>query len=176
MIEILKQVFSDETLKKNRDIAVIAVLTILLGIAAVSLAGKCVADYRAADKVKLQMSDMKSALKDWETKSTFLNQQQFRPVPADKVDSVQSDIMLAMQNYQLKLNDYKVIAAQAKSKDKEGDTFKAFEIGFAGSYENTVNFIENFRARDALIRIVELEMSPQSGMITTKLVYRVYTK
>ena len=176
MIMTLKKVFSDESLKKNRDIAIIAVLTILLGFGTVTLAGKLVTDYQSAQKIKAQMADMRSELKDWETKSSFLNDQQFRPVPADKVDSVQADIMLALQGSQLKLTEYKAIASANSGKNKEGEPFKAFNMSFTGTYENTITFLENFHARDALIQLIQVEMAPKSGAITTKIAYRIYTK
>lgn len=174
MIDTLKRIFSDEALKNNKFLAILTVITILLGFGVISMAGKVITDYRHAQSIQAQMTDMRNELKDWEMKSGFINQQQYRPVPADKVDAVQSDLMLAMQSFHLNLTDYKIVVDG--SKDKKAPTFKAFEVGFAGSYADTVNFLMNFHARDALLSIMQLDMSTQKGLINTKLVYRIYIK
>lgn len=189
-----KKMLSDEVLKGNRSIfPLIAAITVLV-IAAFYMGSSLVSGYKKSAEIQAQTESMKNSITDFKNQTAFVNNQDFRPVPADKVDAVQADLMMAFKTYQLNLTGYKVAAgsdAQKKGKvvdkkAKDGDketknnggsgTYKAFDITLEGSYENTVKMLMDFKSSDALIKIMELSMKPKAGLIEMRIVYRVYTK
>ena len=69
MIETLKTVFSDKSLKKNKPLLMLAVIVIILGFLSVSLAGKTVYNYHESLKVKEQIARMKKDISDFQEKN-----------------------------------------------------------------------------------------------------------
>ena len=102
---------------------------------------------------------MQETIRDWQTKAEFVNGQTYRPVPADRIEAVQGDLMQAMQTYSLTLVDYKPLKGPVKAATKkktntsakDGDKnkkdapapadYKAFSMSFTGSYENIMKYI-----------------------------------
>lgn len=174
MLNVLRTVLSDKSLKKNRSLFMLAVVVVLLAFLSISIAGKTAYNYREYLKTKEQIAQMKKEIADFEEKNLIINQQAYRPVPADKVDYVQADILLAIQANQLKMTDYKATTMNESKNQSTG--FKAFNVSFEGSYENTMKFLQGFGDKDALVNLMEVSMSPKKGLINTSITYRVYIK
>ncbi len=174
MIETLKTVLSDKSLKKNKSLLMLAVIVIILGFLSVSLAGKTAYNYHESLKVKEQIAQMKKEISDFQEKNSMITAQPYRPVSRDKVDYIQADVLLAIQGNNLKMLDYK---AESSGEDKKGQAAsKSFNVSFEGSYENTMRFLKNFGDKDALINLMEVSMTPKKGIITTSINYRIYIK
>lgn len=127
--------------------------------------------YQTAMETEEQIASMHSFLKEWTEKTTVLNNAEYRPVQVMQVDSVQTNLLLALQANQLELVGFKAVPSP-----KKDDNYHAFEMEFTGPYEVTVHFLENFHAKDALISIHYLKMEPNKGKIKTTIQYRVYIK
>ena len=174
MIETLKTVFSDKSLKKNKSVLMLAGVVVMLGFLAVSLAGKTAYNYHESLKVKKQIAQMKQDIASFEEKNTMITAQPFRPVSREQVDHIQADVLLAIQGNNLKMLDYK---AENTGDGKKGQaTSKSFNVSFEGTYDNTMKFLQNFGDRDALMNLMEVSMTPKKGLITTNITYKIYTK
>ncbi|MBE6101715.1 MAG: hypothetical protein E7200_06395 [Selenomonas ruminantium] len=176
MLDTLKAVLSDKSLKKNKSLFMLTVIVVLMGFLSVSIAGKTAYNYHEYLKVKEQIAQMKKEIADFEEKNAMINEQPYRPVSKDKVDYIQADVLFAIQANQLKMLDYK--AAASSDGDKRGQTvaYKSFNVSFEGSYENTLKFLKNFGDKDALINLMEVSMTPKKGLINTSINYRIYLK
>lgn len=175
MIETLKMVLSDKTLKKNKPLLILAVMVVLLGFLSVSLAGKAAYNYHQSLKVKEQIAQMKKEIADFEEKNAMILRQPYRPVSKEKVDYIQADVLLAIQANNLKMLDYKAENSNDANKEKNA-TSKLFNVSFEGSYENTMKFLQNFGDKDALINLMEVQMTPKKGLINTTISYKIYIK
>ncbi len=173
MIETLKTVLSDKSLKKNKPLLMLVIIVVILGFLSVSLAGKTVYNYHESLKVKEQIARMKKDISDFQEKNSMISSQPYRPVSRDKVDYIQADVLLAIQGNNLKMLDYK---AEGSGEDKKGDMSKSFNVSFEGSYENTIKFLQNFGDKDALMNLMEVSMTPKNGLISTSINYRIYIK
>lgn len=171
MLELFKQIFNEENLKKNRVLTIRAGVVIFLIIFCVVLSGRVILSYQNSLEVKKEIQEKENFISDWQTKTNMLSSQSFRPVQLNQLDVVQADILVQMQRSGLSLSDYK---AQTSS-NKKG-SFRAFSLSFAGSYEQTMSFLENFGSRDALINITRLSLSNNKGVMQTQLDYRIYVK
>ena len=49
-------------------------------------------------------------------------------------------------------------------------------LSVRGTYTDTLSFLEDFRAKDALITIASVKMYPVNDQIETEVCYRVYLK
>lgn len=175
MFETLKVLFSDKSLKKNRSLLMLTILVVLLGFASVSMAGKAAYNYRESLLVKEQIEQMKKEIADYQKKSVQFNAQPYKPVTIDKVDHIQADVLLAIQGCNLKMLDYKA-ENYDQGQNKKGVSYKSFNVSFEGSYEDTMKFMQNFGDRDALMNLMEVDMSPHNGKIKTAINYRIYVR
>ena len=134
MLELFKQIFNEENLKKNRVLTIRAGVVIFLISFCVVLSGRVILSYQNSLEVKKEIQEKENFISDWQTKTNMLNSQSFRPVQLNQLDVVQADILVQMQRSGLSLSDYK---AQTSSKGKKS-SFRAFSLSFAGSYEQTI--------------------------------------
>ncbi len=171
MIDI-KTALQSGVLRGNRGMMGYLVVTGVLAIATLFGTSKAVLSYQQAQNVQKQTVEMKKTISEWKEKVNFLEDQKFRPVKPDQVDSVTSDILYAVQGHNLKLEDYKILA-RTQAKDKK-PTYQGYTMSLSGTYNDTVSFLQMFRARNALVHIVSLKMAPQNGAIKTTIQYRVY--
>lgn len=176
MIETLKMVFSDKSLKKNRSLFVLAVIVMVLGFLSVSLAGKAAFNYHHSIQVKNEIAQMEHEIAVFKEKNYMISSEPFRPVAKNQVDYIQADILLAIQGCGLKMVDYKAIAQSDVVNNENQAKSNAFEVSFKGSYENTIKFLRNFSDKDALLNLMYFEMSPKDGIINTNIYYKIYIK
>ena len=126
--------------------------------------GKLSALHRQADEIRETMTE-------WQEKAKFINGKAYRPVLAEQIDAVSSDIFHAVEAHHLEL-----IAYQSLHHRQEETEFQTFSLSVKGSYANSIAFLEDFRAKDALITIMSTTMYPLEENIQTDLRYRVYIK
>lgn len=126
--------------------------------------GKLSALHRQADEIRETMTE-------WQEKAKFINGKVYRPVLAEQIDAVSSDIFHAVEVHHLEL-----IAYQSLHHSPEETEFQTFSLSVKGSYANSIAFLEDFRAKDALITIMSMTMYPLEENIQTDLRYRVYIK
>lgn len=156
---------------KEKDIIVYIVLVCVLFFSSFFASSKLVLAYQGAVEIGEQIASMQNFLKEWTEKTTILNRAEYRPVQAIQVDSVQTNLLLALQANQLELVGFKAMPSTKKE-----ESFRTFEMEFTGPYEVTIHFLENFHAKDALISIQNLKMEPSKGKIKTTIQYKVYIK
>jgi len=130
---------------------------------------KLIMSYQVAQETEQQITVMQNFLKEWTEKTTLLNNAEYRPVKAAQVDNVQTNLLLALQANQLDLIEFKAVTSSKKEENS-----RSFEIEFAGPYENTIHFLENFHAKDALLSIHNLKLEPNKGKIKTTMQYKIY--
>ncbi len=176
MFETLKLIFSDKSLKKNRSLLMLTIIVVLLGFASVSMAGRAAYNYHESLLIKEQIEQMKKEIADYQRMNAQLNAQPYKPVTMDKVDHIQADVLLAIQACDLKMQDYKAENYNQGRNNNQGVSFQSFNVSFEGSYENTMKFLQNFGDRDALMNLMEVDMSPNNGRIKTSINYRIYTR
>lgn len=126
--------------------------------------GKLSGLHRQADEIRETMTE-------WQEKAKFINGKAYRPVLAEQIDAVSSDIFHAVETHHLEL-----IAYQSLHHSQEETEFQTFSLSVKGSYANSIAFLEDFRAKDALITIMSTTMYPLEENIQTDLRYRVYIK
>lgn len=176
MFETLKLVFSDKSLKKNRSLLMLTIIVVLLGFASVSMAGRAIYNYHESLQIKDQIEQMKREIANYQQKNAQLNSQPYKPVTMDKVDHIQANMLLAIQACNLKMQDYKAENFNQSRNSNQGVSYQSFNVSFEGSYENTMRFLQNFGDKDALMNLMEVDMSPENGKIKTNINYRIYTR
>jgi len=117
-----------------------------------------------------QIATMTSYLNTWKQKSERINHASMRPVKSDQIDDVQMAILLNVQSHQLNLTSMK------ESGDKNEKDGKSFDMEFTGDYPQTIDCLEHFNVKDALIGIKDLAMEMQDDKMRVRLTYKIYTK
>lgn len=170
----LLETLSYSLIKNNKRILAAVVLTGFLGIFTLVMGSQTISFYQRAVKISEENDMMKQVIEEWRDAVSFIDQQKYRPVPKDKVPSVTSDILFELQSFNLKLLDFK---DSSSSDSKKNKNYKAFTLKFEGPYDQTVKFFCNFHARDALVNIRQLKITPKDNSeLETEIIYRVYTK
>lgn len=169
----LSEILSSPAVRNSRGLMVALVVSGLSIFAVVSMTGRVYLAYDHQQQINAQSSEMRQTIKDLSGQADEINKQKYRPVEEKQVPSVQSDIMLAVQSHQLQLTALKPLSAEKKAGKSQ-----TFELHVVGTYEQTMAFLQNFHARDALIDIFKIGFKPDNGKgtIETDLVYRIYVK
>lgn len=154
--------------------------------------------YSKAKETEAKISEMQSFLVDWQCKVDQLNGSELRPVSPKDLDDIQATLLFKLQNSNLKLNSFKALnpsrsvvkekapatesgkkvspEQEQKNKKKEMQNTKHdFEIEFEGEYGPVMQYINEFKAKNALINVQSVELKSKKGIITAILKYRAYT-
>lgn len=169
-MENLKELLSDENIKKHKEIVFIIVATVAMAIGVAFLTGQLIKSYKAAEAVKAEKIKMTQEMKQFLDQKRVLEGQKLKPVSIDKVDSTQSSIITKLSGSGLTLVNYKALNKDKQAKDR----FAAFEVLFTGSYENTMSFLKDFGIPGVLVNTQRLDIAQKKGVIETKLQYRIY--
>lgn len=169
----VSEILKSPAIRNNRALMGIIIASCACAFGVVTLSSQVYLAYDHQNQIEQQSQEMRSTIKKLTEEAEAINKQEYRPVEEKQVPNVQSDLMLALQSHQLKLDDLHAINVGGKNVKH-----KTFEMRFTGSYEQTMGFLQNFHARDSLISIFKLSMKPDEGKgtISTDLVYRVYVK
>ena len=119
-----------------------------------------------------QAAEIRAAMTAWQEQAAFINKHIDRPVLPEQIEAVSSDILSAVQAHQLELISYQSLHRS----DEEEASFQTSTLSVRGSYANSITFLEDFRAKDALVSIMSIRMYLVDGYVQTDLRYRIYTK
>lgn len=124
------------------------------------------------DKMETEekIATMQAFIEEWTEKNEKLNRSSMRPVEAKQLDMVQTDVIFKLQAFNLN-----IISLKEKSETKT-ENGKLYVVEFEGPYDKTIQFLKDFKVRDALIGIQHLSMEPKNGLIKSKVTYKIYTK
>ena len=168
----IRKAFQSSEIRGNKGLVIGIVLAAALAVGDVLASGQLVISYQDAQETEKKISSMKSSLQEWKEKEETVSRAPFRPVTSDMVDTVQSKIILSVQGHELQL-----VACRAMTVDKKNMShMRAFELSTKGPYEKTVQFLQEFRADNALITMDSLEMKPDGANIEATVRYTVYVK
>ena len=115
--------------------------------------------------------EINDTLNRWTSNAAYINNQSYRPVLPEQVDTVSADIFNAVLEHRLGLVSFNTLPRRDTS-----DSYITYVLSLRGTYADTLSFLEDFHSKDALITIMELHMKPDGDQILTELSYRVYTK
>lgn len=124
--------------------------------------------YQHAADTKQQMIEMQDRISDFNQKAIKINNMQYRPIQPGQIGDVQQNIVAVAQQCALEIVSLKRIVV-----DETGQTY---EIDFTGSWANSAYFLENIKAKDALIGLRSLSSGVENGVVHTVLQYKIYTK
>ncbi len=164
--------FSTRKVRQSRSAMISVSLTLVLLVGFALTSSQTVISYNKMQEIESRNNEMRQTIKDWETKVSYINKQEYRPIAEDMTGAVTSDILVSAQNHELAMTDFKAAMPNQKKDSYE----RTYTLSLSGSYENTVAFLTTFHARDALINILSLKMQPQNGIIQTQIKYRIYIK
>ena len=173
MSKLFTALSSSSVRQSNKTVLVIAA-TFLLFISMIFFFSRAVIAYNNAQSVLSQNRQMKDTINKWKEQVNFIKQQDYRPVKADQINNVTSDILVLVQVHNLNLADFKASAITG-SKDKK-DPFQTFNMKVSGKYEDVVKFLMNFKAKDALVSLMSVDMTSSKDIVTASLSYRIYIK
>ncbi|WP_196606573.1 hypothetical protein [Pectinatus frisingensis] len=154
---------------KSKDMLIYGIVSVLLLVITAMITGKLIASYQTAVDTKQQISVMNTFLTEWSNKTNFLNNELYRPIKSNFADNVQSVLLSNLKNNNLELAGFKSMPQNDK-KSKN----RSYELTFEGAYTDTLNYLNDFHAKDALINIQSLKMQQTKGKIVTTIQYRVY--
>lgn len=115
--------------------------------------------------------EINDTLNRWTSNAAYINNQSYRPVLPEQVDTVSADIFNAVLEHRLGLVSFNTLPRRDTS-----DSYITYVLSLRGTYTDTLSFLEDFHSKDALITIMELRMMPDGDQILTELSYRVYVK
>lgn len=128
-----------------------------------------VSSYYGKLETEKKIAEMQSFLADWNKKNDQLNESGMRPVEANMVDKVQTDIIFRVHVFNINLSSIK----ELKQQETNG---RVYSMEFSGAYDNVMKFIHSLQDTDALVGLKHVVISAQDGGIKAKLTYKIYTK
>lgn len=126
--------------------------------------------YSEKQQAEQEIQQMQSWLSTYREKSEKVRKSPFRAVPANKLDATQSEILFHLQSYRLNLIS---LRDQQNKNEQHGHVY---EIEFDGPYQDTMQFLSNFRIKNTMIGFEYLKIDQNHGVIHTKLRYKIYVR
>ena len=126
--------------------------------------------YSEKQQAEQEIQEMQRFLTTYREKSDKVQQSSFRPVLTSKLDAAQSEILFHLQSYRLNLIS---LRDQQNKNEQNGHVY---EIEFDGSYQDTMQFLLNFRGKNMMVGFEHLKMDQSRGVIHTKLRYKIYVR
>lgn len=168
----IKMALQSSAVRGSQKLMVFLTITVVLFIITIFVGSKAVLSYQKAEIVKAETAEMKATIINWQNKVDYISKETFRPVGAEQVDNVNSDILIAINVHNLTLEDFKANKASGKAEE----SYQVFQIKVGGQYADVVKFLLEFHAKDALVSIMNFSMSSSQGIIHADITYRIYTK
>lgn len=168
----IKAALQSSAVRGSNTMLIILSLTFVLGLVTIMLGSKSFITYKTAKEIQQKTESMHQTIDEWKQKVRVIEQEKLRPVAVNQIDSVNSDILFALQANKLVLNDYQAVYDTDSDKNK----YRTFILKVSGQYQNVIKFLINFKSKDALINILTISMQSRQGIINADLRYRVYTK
>lgn len=150
------------------------VLIVAATIAVIGLGIKTIAAYRESVLVTEQKATMTKYIESYNELAEKINTAKFKAVSEEQLDSVQSEIIMQVQAHNLQLIKLNSAGKNENVKKIHG---KTYELTVLGSWADTFHFIDQLRAKDALISERYVSMKPdKTGKIQTVIEYKVYIR
>lgn len=125
-----------------------------------------------AEATEKKIETMRKATETFDQKKVLLDKAVAKPITNDKIDEVQTGILLMLQRHNLSLDNMNSIS-NGEQKEKN----LVFEIAISGTYDDTVAFLSSFRKEaKALISILAVHFNPDKSIIRTTIKYKVYVR
>lgn len=123
-----------------------------------------------AEAVKKDIAAKEAFVHDWKKQSNVLRQSQFRAVSSTNVDALQKTLFGNLMLHKLNLLSFNAI-----SDDKKNSKSHEYEVVFAGNWDASIRFVENFSLGNALISVRKFHMETNdTGGVKTTIRYKVY--
>ena len=156
----------------NRGVLVYFVALIVLFVALVVGLDFALEAHASAVQTEQKIKTMRQATEAYDQKKAILDKAPAKPVTVDKIDEVQTDVLLQLQKHSLSLNNMNSVAPR-EQKEKN----QIFEMDFTGSYNNTMAFLSSFRRNaKALISILSVNFKSEKTMLKTTIRYKIYVR
>ena len=128
--------------------------------------------HASAEATEQKIQRMIQATEAYDQKKVILDRASAKPITGDKIDEVQTGVLLLIQRHNLGLgNMNSVSSAEAKERDR------VFEMDSSGSYDNTMAFLSSFRKdAKALISVLSVSFHPEKEELKTTIKYKVYVR
>lgn len=146
----------------------VALLSIFIFVTSM-LTTRVISSYYEKRETERQIETMQSFLSEWHEKNNKLNGEDMRPVKADQVDMVQTDVIFRLQALGVNINTIK----ELKQQETDG---RVFSVEFSGQYEPVMKSVKSLQESDALVGLKHLVLQGRDGSISAKLTYKIYTK
>lgn len=183
-------------LLKDKGLLIIFATCVTFGVLITFATGKAMLDYTSAQDIQAKIATMEEYLQKFEDKKKKAESEKRRPIAIKELENVQAEILLEVQNHNLKMeglrsikDDDKTVSSETKNdaeevvdgkKNKPRRSIsqnKAYELSISGSYEDIMNFLFNFQKRRALVTMRALTISPENEeKYKVKLNYKIYVK
>lgn len=157
-------------LVEHKKLLINLTVTIILSFFVFYSTSYLLISYAELTKTEEKMATMESYVKEYRQKNDKIKNFSYHPVEEKSVDDIQTKIIFSIQSLQLHLNNLKELSSK---KELHG---KVFEMEMIGPYKTTIDCLQNFGTKDALVSFRKLNLQMKDGMIHTKLVYKIYTK
>lgn len=150
--------------KKERHIRfIVSIIVFMILIVCFSLG--------AAYRKYMKVQDVYATMQKWQEQADYINSQYHRPVHAQQLDAVAADLLGTIPTQNMELISYHVLNRQSGKRE-----YQSYLLSVRGSYSDTLSFLENFRAKDALITIASVKIYPVNDRIEAEVCYHVYLK
>ena len=125
-----------------------------------------------AEATQQKIKTMQQATEAYDQKKAILDKIPAKPVTNDKIDEVQTGILLQLQKHNLSLENMNSVS-NTDSKEKN----QVFEMDISGSYDNTMSFMSSFRNETkALISVLSVHFVPEKEKLKSTIKYKVYVR
>lgn len=166
--QYLKQVAS------GQGMIMYCVLIAIAIVAVVGLGIKTATSYRESVLITEQMNTITKYIESYNELAGKINNAKYKAVLEEQLDSVQSEIIMQVQANNLHLIK---LNSSGKNENVKKIHGKTYELTVLGSWSDTFHFIDQLKARDALISERYVSMKPdKTGQIQTIIEYKVYIK
>lgn len=169
-MDVFKEYFP--RLAKSKSFLVQFVFFIVLVLILFTFTGTLFASYEQAQANQQQIDTIETFLAQFAEKKKFMESVSERPIKADELDGIQTELFKQIKMYHLNL----VRFTGKDSKSKEHKNAKDFNMTVSGDYVNVMEFLNDFHAKNALMHIRYLNLHQQSGSFIAEVVYTVYVR
>lgn len=179
--------------------AVVAGITLLMVLLMLGSTNFLYSSYKESKDKEQKTKEMNEYLDGWQQKVARLNTSELRAVTVKDLDDIQATLLYNLQLNNLQLTSFRSLnpqkkgdkeqpqnkqqqseaqekkANEKKEKQKLQDAKHDYEIICEGQYGSVMKYISEFKAKNALINIQNLELDAKDDKIIAKIKYRVYT-
>lgn len=148
--------------------------------------------YQEANITKANMTNMQKTIDEYNNLAIKINEETYRPVDKEQLDTVQTEILNNLAKNQLLLEKFSEKEAKKTNKKDTKISFREYDISFVGDWSKAITVVTNFtNTSDALITIEKIQISSdetnntkskdkintnQTNNVKVDMIYRIYIK